>query len=480
MVLLLLLLVVAVPAKAPAPHGREQTDALGAGDAELKAAGSAEVWSSGARAHSNGLLAGICEDSAGTLSGARAGAPCPGPGGRRVQIAGANIFDQLWLGSSGMSTCCNATGGPATYADARAALEAAAASGIRVFRFFGALYGDANKLWVRDPALFWSEYDRLVDDIERLGLYAVLSIGEKMWWQVANAVTPGLNETLNDEVRNRSSVAWRLKAAYVEQVVVRYRGRRSILFWELGNELNLNVNLAASFCGGGAQCYNTADMVQYQRDAVAIIRALDPARPVSSGFAAGRASAWHQEHCPDKAQQNCTSGYWGTDTKEQWLQMMGQQNDAVDIISLHSYDSDSPDSCYFDAHNCSGTFASPGGSVVAAAVEYAAATLGKPVYVGEYGGPGPTFTGPSAADQAYPAAVLDYQVQAAPGAGSTAGGVGAAASSSAFPLSTIWAWACPSHRADMACIWPNSTRAKEAGSNRMLKLLTTANEKMQL
>ena len=185
MVLLLLLLVVAVPAKAPAPHGREQTDALGAGDAELKAAGSAEVWSSGARAH--GLLAGICEDSAGTLSGARAGAPCPGPGGRRVQIAGANIFDQLWLGSSGMSTCCNATGGPATYADARAALEAAAASGIRVFRFFGALYGDANKLWVRDPALFWSEYDRLVDDIERLGLYAVLSIGEKMWWQVANA-----------------------------------------------------------------------------------------------------------------------------------------------------------------------------------------------------------------------------------------------------------------------------------------------------
>jgi len=281
-------------------------------------------------------------------------------------------------------------------------------------------------------------------------------------------------------VRNRSSVAWRLKAAYVEQVVVRYRSRRGILFWELGNELNLNVNLAASFCGGGAQCYNTADMVQYQRDAVAIIRALDPARPVSSGFAAGRASAWHQEHCPDKAQQNCTSGYWGTDTKEQWLQMMGQQNDAVDIISLHSYDSDSPGSCYFDAHNCSGTFASPGGSVVAAAVEYAAATLGKPVYVGEYGGPGPTFTGPSAADQAYPAAVLDYQVQAAPGAGSTAGGVGAAASSSAFPLSTIWAWACPSHRADMACIWPNSTRAKEAGSNRMLKLLTTANEKMQL
>ena len=103
------------------------------------------------------LFPGICEDTATKeLSAVRAVA-CPA-GTQRVRVAGANIFDTLWVGSSGMNTCCNASGGPATYPDALEALESASTSGIRVFRFFGSLFGAATKAWVQDPARYWSEY----------------------------------------------------------------------------------------------------------------------------------------------------------------------------------------------------------------------------------------------------------------------------------------------------------------------------------
>lgn len=46
-------------------------------------------------------------------------------------------------------------------------------------------------------------------------------------------------------------------------------------------------------------------------------------------------------------------------------------------------------------------------------------------------------------------------------------------------LSAIWAWACPSHRSDMDCIYPRSSRPGEAGSDRMLEDLTSANHKLK-
>jgi hypothetical protein len=133
-----------------------------------------------------------------------------------------------------MHTCCNSSGGPAHYPDALAALSSASKGGIRVFRFFASLFGDANKLWVVNPALYWSEFDRAMDGFERLGLYSIPSIGTGFWHQVANAVTPGLNESKNDGIINASSVSFGLQAKYFGELVSRYKGRKAVLFWELG------------------------------------------------------------------------------------------------------------------------------------------------------------------------------------------------------------------------------------------------------
>ena len=74
-----------------------------------------------------------------------------------------------------------------------------------------------------------------MDDIEALGMSAIPSLGTGMWHEVANAVTPGLNETANDNIKNFKSMAYTLNQKYFDQVTKRYAGRKGVLAWELGN-----------------------------------------------------------------------------------------------------------------------------------------------------------------------------------------------------------------------------------------------------
>ena len=90
---------------------------------------------------------------------------------------------------------------------------------------------------------YWKEFDALFDAIDASGLYWIPSIGTDDWDKVANAVTPGLNETMNDCVINASSISRQLALEYFGQFSKRYFARPSLLFWELGNELNLMSNL---------------------------------------------------------------------------------------------------------------------------------------------------------------------------------------------------------------------------------------------
>ena len=115
--------------------------------------------------------------------------------------------------------------------------------------------------------------------------------------------------------------------------------------------------------------------------------------------------------------------------------------------------------CFFNKSAC------VHGAAVTVAAAKAAGAAGKVLYQGEFGGPSPNFTGPSVEDVAYPVSILDAQVQSAQDSG-------------AFVLSTIWAWECPSHRSQMICIWPNSSRANESGSDHMVSVLRRVNAEM--
>lgn len=228
------------------------------------------------------------------------------------------------------------------------------------------------------------------------------------------------------------------------------------------------TNLPAPHCSDTEACFNTSAMTGYTDTLVQLIRGIDPSRPISSGFATPRASAWHMEHCPSAGPCPAdpdSSGFWATDTEAQFRAQLAAQQASVDVWSLHLYggvQQTPPEAskCYFDVYACAD------GTAVLAAAEAQAAAAGALLYVGEYGGAGPNFTGPTRADQAWPRAVLRAQAESA-----RAGGV--------WALSTLWAWECHTHRHDMVCVWPNSTAPRERGSNAMLADVQRADAQMR-
>ena len=245
-------------------------------------------------------VSAICiNPSTGALVAARG--RCPS-GHSEYGGAGVNLFDALWCGVEAMGIPCN-------YADAHAAMQSLAASGLRFFRFFAALWGPKHVHWLHSPDRHWAALDRLLDDARSMKLYAVPSIGAESWHEVHNRahnLTGASRESLNELVTNASSAARRLARRYASELVRRYRARSEVLFWELGNELNLHANQRHS-CGytsnasapdnGNARCFNTSALVAYTRDLAHVIHAIDPLRPVSSGFGITRPTAWHQESC---------------------------------------------------------------------------------------------------------------------------------------------------------------------------------------
>ena len=114
-----------------------------------------------------------------------------------------------------------------------------------MFRAFASDWGPNKKYWasMTHRAQYWAEFDEVMAAIDTSGLYFIPSLGTDHWAGAANAVYPGLNETDNDCVINASSTSRKLALEYFGEFTARYHNRSSILMWELGNELNLQVNL---------------------------------------------------------------------------------------------------------------------------------------------------------------------------------------------------------------------------------------------
>lgn len=379
--------------------------------------------------------------------------------------AGVNLFDALWCSADG-----SATESACTFEDVRTAMRSLAESGLRFFRFFATLWGSKQALWLMQPRSFWAAFDSLMDSAESMGLYVVPSIGAEAWHlvhnRVANVSLPGSSashsaaaETLNDLVLNPASAARALAMRYTRELVGRYGARPHVLFWELGNELNLHVNqhVACTLTtarpsanverSSGERCFNTSSMVEYTRALVAAVRDGDARRPVSSGFAITRPNAWHEETCRrDGSTERC----WDIDSEHHWRSMVLWQHEAVDIVSFHAYARQR--GCWFEEHQRHvGCLRQDNLTVLEVAAD-AAASVGKPLYVGEFGGPAPNFTGPTLRAQAFPEALLRWQSRRRP-----------------HFLSSLWAWDCPSHRMSTRCL----SRGLD-GSARMLALLQAA------
>lgn len=231
----------------------------------------------------------------------------------------------------------------------------------------GGFWPNDQRLYQQDKAEFFRRFDAVVRSAERHHVGLIPSL----FW---NAAT--VPDLMGEPVSAWGDPASKTRAymrAYVRDVVTRYRTSPALWGWEFSNEMNLGADLPNAsehrpsvVPSLGTPATRTAkDEWSYalMRATFAAfareVRRYDAHRLIDTGDGLPRPAAWHNE----------TEKTWIPDTPEQWAQVLRLDNpDPVSAVSVHAYDQDEP----FLRR--------------AAAI---ARRLHKPLFVGEFGAPGP-------------------------------------------------------------------------------------------
>jgi hypothetical protein len=170
-------------------------------------------------------------------------APCP-PATTAFRGVGVNLFDIFW-GAWG-------TGGPtASLATAKAGLRDAAVSGFAFARVFASPFSYEGWGWAggaASRAAYWAAAAEVVAEAERCGIKLVpsLSYGCPDSSAPCNPAVTLFNETYREFITNASSRTRGALRAYHADFVARFKNSSAILFWELGNEMNLGECAASA------------------------------------------------------------------------------------------------------------------------------------------------------------------------------------------------------------------------------------------
>ena len=368
-------------------------------------------------------------------SAADVAAWCNGPAATAVSVCKVELLWQR-ITTGGRNSCPgDAVPCASGAASTRASMARAVALGFNVMRF------GASGFWPPDQMLFVDEstrpqflaaMDSVFDDAKALGVRLIPSL---QWnhWSFADLC----NETLGgDMMRDPGSCAQRGSNAFISTVVSRYSSpeyRDVVYAWELGNELDLLVDLdhanKTTLCAPllgtpthrtSADNFSSADMVSYQGAVAGWIRkaAAPHAVLISSGHAIPRPSAKHLALSYQKHQ----GPDWTKDTEEELVEVLQLFHTGLDLISVHIYPG--PAACVADPSPpiCGEyRFGHPPPYLLSVAAEAAAAS-GKQLYLGEFGVSLPDRRDPSSPIYNFTEQMLD----AAQSAGAT--------------LATIWSW----------------------------------------
>lgn len=213
------------------------------------------------------------------------------------------------------------------------------------------------KVYESNPGRYFRAMDKLCAIAEKnhVGLIPSLFF---TFWPDALAREQGLAVWNNPRSR-----IYRIWTQFVTQMVKRYAHNPAIWAWEFGNEFNLAMDLPnakTQFPGyKPAWDYTHAQMWQLYARFVHLVRQYDPYHIIEAGNSRPRNSSWH----------NMVDHTWKKDTPAQWAYMLKRDNAAFDVICVHEYGSQAPSNI--------------------ARVAVLAKTWRKPVFVGEFGVPGP-------------------------------------------------------------------------------------------
>jgi hypothetical protein len=257
----------------------------------------------------------------------------------------------------------------------------------------------------------------------------------------ANAL---FNETYREFITNASSRTRLALKAYHQDFVARFKDSPAILFWELGNEMNLFLD-GCSYDKSPGAFVTTAEGLAWQRDATAYIKAVDAERPVNSGMGTPRSRAKHLMSAPGggaacvsaaNPHGDCAAACTNVpaDSQDEYLDVLRLYYADQEIVTGHSYGCAPP---FGNLSFCD----DPASTLPIQLLVQTATALGKPLYVGEFGPHSGNWSGADSPGRALLVGMASLNVS----------------------LSTLWAFECPSHdHTDQPgfCLHPGDVRAQ--------------------
>ena len=235
------------------------------------------------------------------------------------------------------------------------------------------------RTYQEQPDRYFAILDGLVKEAERQGVGLIPSF----FW--AYFAVPDLMGESISAWGDPSSKTRTFMRDYTRKVVSRYRNSPAIWAWEFGNEYLSEADLPGPMDSekwvvtkqGTAARRTEADrlpsrgVIDACREFACIVREIDTERPIMTGDAAPRVSAW-----------NLARGQgWKADSPAQWQEALAEANpDPMDTLSLHFYHPRA------DATGYAG-YGISGASVpeILARANETAQRVGKPLWLGEFG-----------------------------------------------------------------------------------------------
>lgn len=197
-------------------------------------------------------------------------------------------------------------------------------------------YPSEWELYQKEPETYFALLDGFVAEAEECGIGLIPSL----FW--AYFAIPDLVGEPISAWGDQASKTRAFMRQYTKDLVARYRRSPAIWAWEFGNEFLTEADLPGEVdpkkwvvpSRRTAHRRTQADVPRSEaildayREFAQIVRELDPQRPILTGDAAPRVSAW-----------NLARGNgWKFDTKQEWQTALEASNpDRIDTLSVHFY-----------------------------------------------------------------------------------------------------------------------------------------------
>lgn len=266
-------------------------------------------------------------------------------------------------------------------ANAERALKELSDNGFTSIRFFS--YVDSYAM-INDPVeseKYWTGLDELFDLCDKYNIKVVPSLFCGTGYMTACRYVEGvgyvsMGEDRIDLITNPESKSREFQKKYIETYVNRYKDRKTILMWEINNEMNLDMDVGPSIGTVTYSAYQLRDFYAWCTD---IINACDPVHLVTSGDSVQRNSNYHLL-MGTMAGQDVNNWTIDSYADRMYMNYLLHGLGGMDVTSVHAYGESTE-----DIHITKGKFRTAANRMSLSIMEDEARALGQPLYVGEAG-----------------------------------------------------------------------------------------------